>query len=104
MNAEVKELWIAALRSGEFEQGRGQLCWRLAEGTVYCCLGVLELLAERQGVIPVFDGSRAYLSPDVKAWAGLTETNPVVNGESLGWLNDQGNGFQEIARRIEKYL
>lgn len=102
MDAKVKELWIEALRSGEFEQGVGQLCFE----NHYCCLGVLELLACREGVVKQFDGSRAYLSPVVALWAGFrsTETNPIACGESLGRLNDNGNNFATIADRIEKYL
>jgi hypothetical protein len=38
MQAELKQKWIEALRSGKYEQGRGQL--RDASNR-YCCLGVL---------------------------------------------------------------
>lgn len=37
MNAELKAKWIAALRSGEYKQGRG----KLKRNDLYCCLGVL---------------------------------------------------------------
>lgn len=38
MNPEVKERWVAALRSGKYRQTRGTL----NEGDVsFCCLGVL---------------------------------------------------------------
>lgn len=40
---EQKEVWTAALRSGNFEQGLGQLKRTLLSGNKeYCCLGVLE--------------------------------------------------------------
>lgn len=37
MKAELKQAWVAALRSGKYEQGRHQL----RTGNRYCCLGVL---------------------------------------------------------------
>lgn len=52
---ELKDKWIAALRSGEFEQNRGSLYWK----GKYCCLGVLakvsglnEMTWESEGCIP----------------------------------------------------
>jgi hypothetical protein len=42
MNAELKQKWIAALRSGDYEQARFDLVDRDRDGAVsYCCLGVL---------------------------------------------------------------
>jgi hypothetical protein len=37
LDPEIKEKWVAALRSGQFKQGRGSL----RNGNQYCCLGVL---------------------------------------------------------------
>ena len=37
MNPEIKAKWVAALRSGEYKQAKGQL--RI--GNSFCCLGVL---------------------------------------------------------------
>lgn len=45
--AEHRKEWVAALRSGEFEQGRDQL--KREDGS-YCCLGVATVLAMRAGV------------------------------------------------------
>lgn len=39
MKAEMKTKWLAALRSGKYEQGSGRL--RSIDGTHFCCLGVL---------------------------------------------------------------
>lgn len=40
---EQKEVWAAALRSGNYKQGLGQLKRTLLSGNKeYCCLGVLE--------------------------------------------------------------
>lgn len=55
MNPEIKRQWVDALRSGEYEQGYGQL--RVLSDAVgdppsysYCCLGVLCDLAAKAGV------------------------------------------------------
>jgi hypothetical protein len=50
MNQEVKTKWVAALRSGEFEQNKGALT--NADRTKHCCLGVLCEIAVREGIIP----------------------------------------------------
>lgn len=88
MNSDVKQKWVAALRSGEFEQCTGAL----RMGDSYCCLGVLSELAVRDGVIspaealpaddwrssrgngkPVYtyDNETGSLPPEVSKWAGL---------------------------------
>jgi hypothetical protein len=41
MNKELKNKWISALRSGNYEQASGALVEFHADGTAYCCLGVL---------------------------------------------------------------
>lgn len=38
MDPKVKKVWVAALRSGEYKQGRTQLC---DANDRFCCLGVL---------------------------------------------------------------
>lgn len=80
--AENRKKWTAALRSGEFAQGKGQLYEPETDG--YCCLGVACELAAREGVVEGRDddGSyggpmhtqegNAYVLPDrVRAWLGL---------------------------------
>ena len=37
MKSNRKKLWVAALRSGKYEQGKEYLRW----GNKFCCLGVL---------------------------------------------------------------
>lgn len=51
MNDDVKQKWLTALRSGDYEQGRAHLALITPEGAEYCCLGVLCDLAERAGLI-----------------------------------------------------
>lgn len=43
MNRELKAKWLVALRSGEYQQGRGQL-WD-KHTNKFCCLGVLAKIA-----------------------------------------------------------
>lgn len=130
MNKKIKERWVKALRSGEFEQGIGNLCRVSPDGKrTYCCLGVLSQLAVRSHVIPKGqfhgnydddgvdlysfgeDESVHYTPTEVQEWAGLDCHNPRVDGHSLADYND-GNewagvpkkNFNEIADLIEENL
>lgn len=56
LDPQIKARWVAALRSGNYEQARGRLCYvRANENQVltekYCCLGVLCEIAVADGVI-----------------------------------------------------
>lgn len=121
MNPEIKAKWVAALRSGEFEQGRGVLHTRAASGREdrYCCLGVLCDIAIREGLAVAkgtanfsdvsYDGDSAFLPWKVVEWAGLEGGNPAVRRDdglvdTLSFYNDQGKSFDEIADMIEEYL
>jgi hypothetical protein len=44
MKPEIKEQWVAALRSGEYQQGSG----KLNKDSMFCCLGVLCDIASKQ--------------------------------------------------------
>lgn len=118
MKREIAERWIAALRSGKFNQTTGVLHrtkehGKDAEG--YCCLGVLCELAVAEGVITSRvdsfgdlvaygpSGHTGFLPEAVDAWAELTKGyDPVLSsGESLSVLNDDGKSFTEIADVIE---
>lgn len=116
MNQEIKQKWLAALRSGEYKQGRG--C--LKRDNRYCCLGVLcDLYAKEKGlewegstIIP--SESSYYLPRTVSIWAGIENGvdnwngNPVVeyrkSEKSLAALNDDKLDFNKIADVIEKSL
>lgn len=130
MNRDVGRAWIAALRSGEFTQGRHALATRLPGGIDvpddapprygYCCLGVLcELALRAEVLLPVvetqdgrrtYDGEMNYLPLAVIEWAGLGSHDPVVSyGDDDGWrlsdVNDRVNStFTEIADVIEAQL
>lgn len=104
MNPEIKERWVAALRSGEYAQTMGFLHDK--EG--FCCLGVLCEIAVADGVIEKWEPNpntfTTAIRPDEKLimfygrrgsddldeasqtslptlvieWAGLSSSNPEV--------------------------
>jgi hypothetical protein len=134
MDTKIKAEWVKALRSGEYEQGRGKL---QSDGK-FCCLGVLCELS------PVVHGTynfshaiveyRSELSGDrdenyppqaAWVWAGWTNQNPFVEtgpgqcpdgsarpyygedgriGHYLSNLNDHGFTFAQIADVISYFL
>lgn len=123
MNPEVKELWIAALESGEFSQTQN----RLRDDDGYCCLGVLCELAVQRGVIEpakklhedsdtfCYDDAEVVLPTSVMEWAGLqSDSGSLSTGisiwdhysfkaVSLAQLNDEANyDFKQIAQVIRE--
>lgn len=86
MKEDIKNLWIAALRSGDYIQGTDNLT-RVGtdqDGKTIqfdCCLGVLCKLAVKHGVRLItkltpdgaltYDGQRGALPHSVREWAGI---------------------------------
>lgn len=121
MNQEIKERWVTALRSGDYEQGTARLN---TNDEKFCCLGVLCELAVADGVIQKFDKpdeieqmtliyygdpegemENAVLPPQVVEWAGLTEANPEpYAGRTVASLNDAGYEFPFLAELIKDKL
>jgi len=116
MNPEVKKLWVAALRSGEYKQGPGYLHWK----DDYCCLGVLCDLHRKAN--PENDwnhlepdsylGELSILPRTVAEWAGLDSANPKI-GSAFATEHNDGDGtrpsipqkdFNQIADLIERNL
>lgn len=106
LNENAKKL-VAALRSGEFKQGRD--CLRKKE--TFCCLGVACELAAREGIIPPAHSSGFgifrygyecnYLPEAVQKWIGFTERTGMFLGDGLALMNDRGDTFDAIADKIE---
>lgn len=126
--AEARRQWYAALRSGEFRQGRENLC---INGE-HCCLGVAcELFVRsrpgeaRFEVPPDADEDNAThkffveagkgFDPDmdellpraVQRWLGIQYADPVVlvgdqQERGISTLNDAGTSFAEIAELLER--
>src|SRR6478736_3165412 len=103
MNQEIKERWLAALRSGEYKQADGYLNImsldpEQTEFDGFCCLGVLCEIAVADGVVQKQrvagnsffeygdpergDWDHSVLPVSVRDWAGLDDTNPSVNALS----------------------
>lgn len=112
MKKEVMELWVKALRSGEYKQAKGVL---QNDRGGYCCLGVLCDVAEKEGIKTYKTAGVKLLGPTlgtqaaVMKWAGLYDDCGAVKrevGESyrpaLSGLNDSGDDFPKIADFIEK--
>ncbi len=76
---ENMRLWVAALRSGEFAQGRKRLAQSGDGGATwrYCCLGVACELAIRHGVEVKTTTMGARL-PSAMAWTAAGERHHVA--------------------------
>lgn len=112
MDERVKKLWVDALRSGQYPQGRYSL---QGEDGRFCCLGVLCDLAKKEevcshvvdkslfGTFNMYDGEEEFLPESVMEWADIVG-NPMVAGNFLTTHNDRGTPFAEIADLIDKHL
>jgi hypothetical protein len=111
MNPQIKQKWVDALRSGEYQQTQKRL--RTEDG--FCCLGVLCDLYGKENnvewqhneVVGYFYENHSFSLPSsVVEWSGVEDGNPFVNDQtsSLGSLNDKGSTFIEIADLIEEQL
>ncbi len=115
VNPDIKKLWVDALRSGEYPQGR----YSLSKNGRYCCLGVLCDLAVKADVVPHptpdeygyarYSGQKSGLPDEVIDWAGLRHNSRpdrvmTASGETLSVLNDGWSSFSEIADIIEEQL
>jgi hypothetical protein len=100
MSNESFDRWVEALRSGKYEQGKGQL---KTAGGAFCCLG---LFCELEG----FDLAAPWKDEWVN-WgtAGGTENAPGVlrramnenQRNDLAIRNDRGDSFSQIADVLE---
>jgi hypothetical protein len=120
MDKRIKQKWIDALLSGEYQQTRQQLF----DGDGYCCLGVLCDLYrkehkehewshtfsefEQKDKWEFLDQSET-LPNDVIFWSGLPNCDPQIKEikspdgrvETLAFANDSGYRFDEIAKMID---
>ena len=115
MNTEIKAKWVAALRSGEYKQGKNRL---RNKDNNFCCLGVLcnlhaqahpEIAAKQTDPCQYMD--EAGMPHDsVFIWAGMgvnkVHRTVEIGGyaASLAQHNDSGRTFAEIADAIEAQL
>lgn len=124
MNDNAKK-WVAALRSGEYKQGKNALTRTTKNGERHCCLGVAcDLYLKEHPSRLAFkevagtgttyreyrasDGTvtSANLPPVVVLWLGLNSRwgfhrLKSGKGTDLAALNDAGKRFKTIAKTIE---
>lgn len=104
--------WLAALRSGEYPQGRGFLCY----SGKYCCLGVLSKIQGRLqqkdegwvdgaggsfGSLAIKNPCAAVLSQGGSFAPGVWVTFRGLDHKCLWRLNDNGLPFSDIADILE---
>ena len=116
MNKQVKKEWLAALRSGAYKKGHGQL--KNKKDNTYCCLGVLcDIYAKKmkksydrvincKPIITItfsdsitLDGL-AFPPKKIVDWANLTSDRL----DDLAKINDKGMDFRDVIRKISRDL
>ncbi len=107
LNENAKQ-WVAALRSGEYEQGYHRLRDR---NNKYCVLGVpCELYHIATGQLTgklngqgdyVYGDRTAELPLMVCEWLGLESCNGYYDASSVSIDNDKGMSFPDLADLIE---
>lgn len=109
-----KAKWVKALRSGEYLQGRKQMCNVLPVcSKQYCCLGVLREIegtdsvclnkSKLHAVQYVLDKNELF--GDITRCGNFHDLDmPNLKGQlDLTQANDKGISFVEIAKHIEEY-
>ena len=114
MNPEIKERWLDALRSGEYQQGQNRLRQTKGDTVTYCCLGVLCDLHRKMTGLGQWDDDdyvvstghmRSFLPDLVQYWADLNSNDPIIpSGAALSSFNHDFVSFQQIAEIIENEL
>lgn len=121
MKKEIAKKWIAALKSGKYNQGVEVLHRIEGSEDTYCCLGVLCALYQQDrrkkkkkmldvedkwGTI-TYDDEDTHLPCAVREWAGMNTDDGSwdVGERNLIYLNDiKGNNFKIIAKVIEEQM
>ena len=94
-----KAEWIAALRSGKYEQG----CYRLKSKDGYCCLGVWAEIAGHKfnetvdGLVNSETGDCVGYAPIEAAFGGAH-----ISGLFITMNDGQGRSFEQIADMAER--
>ena len=109
MEQSLKDKWIKALRSGDYEQIEGYL--HTPNG--YCCLGVLtevDLGSDCWNPLGEYDGGKSYSYGECESFEELHSTHQYEMGMTtyvmsiLIEMNDSGSSFNDIADWIEENL
>ena len=103
MDKKLKKKWVAALRSGEYKKGVGQLCRISPSGAEYCCLGVLYEVANSESawrVSPRDPQTLTTKSGEEMSYGGRWFSRVTLH--ELQDMNDFGRSFETIAKWIEE--
>lgn len=101
MQKDVRDRWVKALRSGDYEQGSGYLC----KENKYCCLGVLNDVQGNDFVLE--NGVRQYYNITEKAQSAVTTVRKYYDIDDRaqysvtlneGWLESQGLESHDVMR------
>lgn len=101
MDTDVKKKWIAALRSGDYKQGKHYLENNFtANGSRFCCLGVLCKVLGLRTMRDTTDGEPVLeSSPEPEQLKGIV---PMGECRQLAMMNDlESKSFNQIADNIE---
>jgi hypothetical protein len=91
MKKEIRDRWVTALRSGEYEQGIA----RFERGGRFCCLGVLCDVIGEPPNSPSGSGQ----------WSLVRDLLDGIDPHDLAYLNDNERlGFPEIAEWIDAHV
>jgi hypothetical protein len=109
VNPQLKQSWIAALRSGHYTQGRGLLRERSLTGDArFCAMGVLfdliatpaqwDRLTKPAVRFGMSDEVSGYMPAEILGEIGVSDMQQAL----IAGLNDDGKTFEQIADVIEK--
>lgn len=99
MNPAIKDEWVKALRSGDYEQGKDRLHDKFRD--TFCCLGVLAAVVPEIGADQIRNDSKYNLTPCSLCIAGLSQSEQTM----LISMNDaHADTFAQIADYIEASL
>jgi len=113
MQKELKDKWVTALRSGDYEQAIGGLKVYEDDRLGHCCLGVLCDIVDKDGWYEPYKSTGPIFGFRYKdkAAGGFLPVSLTLESEldydtqhSLAKLNDDGGSFQTIADYIEENL
>lgn len=116
MRTDIKERWLSALESGDYDQTTGRLAQVGKDGRVgYCCLGVLcdvvkddlKLTFEAKDGHMFFDGDNSILPMSVMKYSGLDRRAPKYNFKYAEYgevWDDQGKPIAPFDERGGEWI
>lgn len=110
MDKKIKRRWIAALRSGKYQQTREGILMKDGQPPKYCCLGVLCMIQKVDPKEYYGDGETSELITEHAAGLSPDEMDYLAKLND-GHYNSCNNNytlkphsFKQIATYVEKHL